>query len=120
MRGFAASLLVAILVMAIALAAATFGALGVAAIGWLLHRWFDLTQWQGTIIAFGVALGLGFIVYQLAAEPSNPSVWDEDWDEEGEEEEEEVKEPSIVPWRRSRPKHPGSQGENRPDTNRPR
>ena len=112
MRGFAASLLVAILVLAIALAAATLGALGIAAIGWLLHRWFDLTQWQGTLIALGVAVGLGFVVYKLVAEPSNPSVWDENWDEE-EEVEEEVEEPQIVPWRRSRPKDSSSQTEKR-------
>jgi hypothetical protein len=114
MRGFVASLLVAILVLAVALVAATFGALGVAAIGWLLHRWFDLTQWQGTLIAFGVTFGLGFVVYKLFAEPSNPTVWDENWDEEAEVEE--VEEPQIVPWRRSRPKDTSSQSEKRSRT----
>ena len=39
MKGFLAGLLIAMLVLGIALVAATAGALGIAAVGWLLHRW---------------------------------------------------------------------------------
>ncbi len=104
MRGFLAGLLVASLILVVALLAATIGALGVAAIGLLLHHLFDLTQWQGTVIAFGVAMGLGFLVYKMAAQPDLPTTWDEDWDDgEDEDEDEDDYESPIVPWRRSRP-----------------
>ena len=53
MRGLLAGLLVALIISTVALLVATIGAVGVAAIGLLLNRWFDLTQWQGTIIASG-------------------------------------------------------------------
>lgn len=97
MRGFIAGLILAVLILAVALLIATVGALGVAAVGWLLHRWFDLSQWQGTLIAFGVAVCLGFVVYKMAAAPVGTPV------EEGGWEEEEEPEPPIVPWRRQRP-----------------
>ena len=48
MRGLLAGLLVALIISTVALLVATIGAVGVAAIGLLLTRWFDLTQWQGT------------------------------------------------------------------------
>ena len=51
-----AGLLVALLISAVALLVAAVGALGVAAIGLLLQHWFDLTQWQGTLIALAVAM----------------------------------------------------------------
>jgi hypothetical protein len=92
---------VAAIVLAIALLVATVGALGVAAVGWLLHRWFDLSQWQGTVIAFGVALSLGFLIYKMAALPTMATREEEDLEDW--EEEEEEPEPPIVPWRRSRP-----------------
>jgi hypothetical protein len=113
MRGFTASLLVAIIILAISIAAATVGALGVAAVGWLLHRWFDLTQWQGSLIAFGMTVVLGYLVYKLAAAPSDPSVWDEDLDQ-GEEDVEEEESP-IVPWRRSRPAQSEKPVDKRPE-----
>jgi hypothetical protein len=50
MRGLFASLVIAMLFMIVALVAAAFGAVGVAFIGSLLHRWFDLSQWQGTLV----------------------------------------------------------------------
>ena len=101
MRGLLAGLLVALIISAVALAAATLGAVGVAAIGWLLHRWFGLSQWQGTLVALTVAIGLGFLVYKLASQTSAPVSWEDDVEEW--EDEEEEPEPPIVPWRRSRP-----------------
>ena len=116
------------LVSTVALLVAAVGALGVAAIGALLHRWFELTQWQGTLIALAVTLGLGYLVYKLVAEtpavPSWPSEWD-DWEEntEGEDDEEDhaakallaQAEPPIVPWRRNRPT-PGNLSQEKPAT----
>lgn len=102
MRGLFAGLLVALLIAAVALLIAAVGALGVAAIGWLLQHWFDLSQWQGTLVALIVALGLGYLVYRLAAQPPIPSTWEPDWDD-WEPEEDDEEEPPIVPWRRSRP-----------------
>ena len=101
MRGLVGGLILAIVILAVALAVASAGALGVAAIGWLLHHWFDLTQWQGTVIALGVAVGLGFLVYKVSIPSSTAPDWD-DWDDLWDEDEDED-EPPIVPWRRSRP-----------------
>lgn len=106
MRTLLAGLLVALVIATVALAIAALGALGVAAIGLLLHHWFDLTQWQGSIIALTVALGLGYLVFRLAAPPPAAPSWEGEWgDWEDDETEEEVpdEEPPIVPWRRSRP-----------------
>lgn len=107
MRGLFAGLLVALIISAVALLVATIGALGVAAVGLLLHRWFDLSQWQGTVVALGVTISLGYLVYKLASQVPTSQPWEkgwEDWeDEEDEEEEPEVEEPPIVPWRRNRP-----------------
>ena len=110
MRGLFASLLVAIFFMMIALIATAFGAVGVAFIGSLLHRWFDLTQWQGTLVALAGAFGLGFLIYRMGNVPATPS-WNEDWDDDEDETEdetdldepEEPEAPPIVPWRRNRP-----------------
>jgi len=105
MRGLFATLVVAVLFIVIALLAAAFGSVGVALVGLLLHRWFDLTQWQGSLIALAVAAGLTLVVYKLSHSPVQPATWQDDWedDEEEDEEEPEVIEPPIVPWRRSRP-----------------
>lgn len=104
MRNLLGGLAIAILIVLLVLFIAAFGALGVAGIGWLLQRWFDLTQWQGTLTALGVAGGLAFLVYKLVAQPSVPTIWEGDLDEwEEEQEPETVEEPPIVPWRRSRP-----------------
>ncbi len=130
MRGLLAGLLIALLVSAVALLVAAVGALGVAAIGLLLHRWFELTQWQGTLIALAVTLGLGYLVYKLVAQtpvtPSWPSEWD-DWDGNTEDEDDEADhaaeallaqaEPPIVPWRRNRPT-PGDLSQEKPATGR--
>jgi len=104
MRGFLAGLLIAMIVLGIALIAAGAGALGIAAIGWLLHRWFDLTQWQGSVIALGITFGLGWLIYKGIIHPTTPfsdfdldDYYDDDWEDYEEEE------PPIVPWRRSRP-----------------
>lgn len=105
MRGLLAGLLSALIIAAVALLVAAVGALGVAAIGWLLQRWFDLSQWQGTLVALIVALGLGYLVYKLAAQPEISATWEPGWDDwepdndvDGAEDE-----PPIVPWRRNRP-----------------
>lgn len=103
MRGMLAGLIVAFVIVVVALLIAALGALGVAAIGWLLSRWFDLSQWQGSLIALAVSLGIGFAVYRLAAYNSPVGAEPEwiDWDDE--EEEEAAPEPPVVPWRRQRP-----------------
>jgi hypothetical protein len=108
-----AGLLVALIISTVALLVATIGAVGVAAIGLLLNRWFDLTQWQGTIIALAVTMGLGYLVYKLAAQVPAAQPWADDLDEWEDDEEEVtvVEEPPIVPWRRNRP----TQGELPPE-----
>lgn len=113
MRGLLAGLLVALIISTVALLVATIGAVGVAAIGLLLNRWFDLTQWQGTLIALAVTMGLGYLVYKLASQVPAEQAWNGDPDEwdDGEEEVAEVEAPPIVPWRRSRP----TQGELPPE-----
>jgi hypothetical protein len=107
MRGLLAGLLVAVTIATVALLAATLGSLGVAAIGWLLHRWFDLTQWQGSLIALAVTLGLSYLVFRLAVASPTPGTWSgefDDWDEEDEDDKDDEPEDSgVVPWRRSRP-----------------
>jgi len=106
MRGLLAGLVIAILVIVVALFGAALGAFGIAAIGWLLQRAFDLTQWQGSLIALAVAAGLGYLVFRLAVVPMTPPVWSGDWDsweDAGEDRAPEDAEPPIVPWRRQRP-----------------
>jgi hypothetical protein len=113
MRGLLAGLLVALIISTVALLVATIGAVGVAAIGLLLNRWFDLTQWQGTIIALAVTIGLGYLVYKLASQVPAEQSWNghpDEWDD-GEAEAVEMEEPPIVPWRRNRP----TQGELPPE-----
>jgi hypothetical protein len=105
MRGLLAGLLVALIISTVALLVATIGAVGVAAIGLLLNRWFDLTQWQGTLIALAVTMSLGYLVYKLAAQVPAEQPWSDDfdkWEDDGSEADQ-VAEPPIVPWRRSRP-----------------
>jgi hypothetical protein len=103
MRGIFAGLIVAAIIVVIALLVDTLGALGVAAIGWLLHRWFDLTQWQGSLIALAVALSVGLIASRMAifGAPGGEPEWLE-WEEE-EQDEGPGAEPPVVPWRRQRP-----------------
>ena len=108
MRNLLSGLLLAVLIILLVLIIATAGALGIAAIGWLLHHWFDLTQWQGTLTTLATAGGLAFLLYKLLATPLPTPMWtgdleDEDENEEWEEEPEPVIEPPIVPWRRNRP-----------------
>lgn len=103
MRGVLAGLIIALVIVFVALLVATLGALGVAAIGWLLSQWFELTQWQGSLIALAVALSIGFAVYRLSSAPeprAEPDwmVWDEDADEN-----DRAPEPPVVAWRRQRP-----------------
>lgn len=102
MRGMLAGLIVALLVVIVALLVATLGAVGVAAIGWLLHRWFDLTQWQGSLIALAVALGIGYLAYRMAAAPETREPEWLEWDDL-DDDEVDPGEPPIVPWRRQRP-----------------
>ncbi len=106
MRGLLAGLVIAILVILVALFGAALGAFGFAAIGWLLHRVFDLTQWQGTLVALAVGVGLGYLVFRLAVVPMTPPVWSGDWDsweDVGEDDVPDEPEPPIVAWRRQRP-----------------
>ncbi|MGQ9490765.1 MAG: hypothetical protein ACUVR4_04735 [Anaerolineae bacterium] len=107
MRGILAGLIIALVIAAIAFLVAGVGSLGVAVIGWLLGRWFDLSQWQGSLIALAMMFGLGYLIYKITFQPAFPTTvgpdW-EDWEEEEEEEEELAEEePPIVPWRRNRP-----------------
>ena len=113
MRGLLAGLLVALIISTVALLVATIGAMGVAAIGLLLNRWFELSQWQGTIIALAVTMGLGYLVYKLASQVPAAQPGSDDWDEleDDETEADEAENPPIVPWRRSRP----TQGELPPE-----
>ena len=111
MRGLLAGLVLAVMVLAVALVAASIGAVGVAAIGWLLAHWFELTQWQGTIVGLVTSTGLGYLVYRLAAQPETPAFWSGDGlhddlvaDCEAEQEPCSDLESPIVPWRRSRQK----------------
>ncbi len=101
---FTASLLLAVIVLVAVVVATAVGALGVTAIGWLLHRWFDLTQWQGTLVSSGVAIGLGYLFMRIFLLPALTS-WEPGLDEEEyekEEKEEEKEKPPIVHWQRSR------------------
>lgn len=102
MRGILAGLLIALLVMVIAVVAAGLGAVAVAAIGWVLSRWFPLSAWQGTLVALAIAVGLGYMVFRLMSTVPTGSSWSDEWEDEDFEEEEE-EEPPIVPWRRNRP-----------------
>jgi len=112
MRGLFASLVIAVLFMVVALVAATFGAVGVAFIGSLLHRWFDLSQWQGTLVALVVALALALLVYKVTQAPAEPTIVTDDWEEQPE-----PVEPPIVPWRRNRPT-PGELPSSKPTTDK--
>jgi len=112
MRGLLASLVIAILFLVVALVAAAFGAVGVASIGSLLHRWFDLSQWQGTLVALVVALALALLVYKITQAPAEPTVFTDDWEEEPEQ-----VEPPVVPWRRNRPT-PGELPSSKPATDK--
>lgn len=103
MRGMLAGLVIAFIIVVVALLIAALGAVGVAAIGLLLSKLFDLTQWQGSLIALSVALGVGFTVYRLAAYTSPAGSGPEWVDWEDMEEEEVGQEPPVVAWRRRRP-----------------
>ncbi len=97
-----AGLVVALIIVLVALLVAALGAVGVAAIGWLLSRWFDLTQWQGSLIALPIGLGIGYAVYRMTT--ASPTYSEPEWVEwEEPDEEEDPSDPPIVPWRRQRP-----------------
>jgi hypothetical protein len=101
----AAGLIVAVIIVIAALVVSLVAALGVALIGLLLSRWFELTQWQGSVLAVGALVAVTLLVYRLL---DAPRYIEPDWlDFEDEDEEPEPPEPPIVPWRRQRP----SQGE---------
>lgn len=112
MRGLFASLVIAVLFLVVALVAAAFGAVGVAFIGSLLHRWFDLSQWQGTLVALVVTVALALLVYKLTQAPVEPTILTDNWEEEPE-----SVEPPVVPWRRNRPT-PGELPSARPATDK--
>lgn len=102
MRGIVEGLAVAFIVVVLTLLLAAVAALGVALIGLLLHGWFDLTQWQGSLIALGVALGVGWAVFQVAnsRETQGEPAWIELDEEHGSTA---AVEPTVVPWRRQQP-----------------
>ena len=112
MRGIFASLIIAVLFMVVALVAAAFGAVGVAFIGSHLHRWFDLSQWQGTLVALVVALALALLVYKITQGPAEPAILTDAWEEEPE-----PVESPVVPWRRNRPT-PGELPSSKPTTDK--
>ena len=100
MRSVLASLSVILLLAFIVLVVGLAAALGVAAIGWLVGRVFGLTQWQGTLVALGTTLGVGFLIYQLGL-PAGPvfsqpelAEWNEDQAPD---------EMPVVPGRQQRP-----------------
>ncbi len=100
-RSPAAGLIAALVIIVAALVVTLVGALGVALIGLLLSRWFELTQWQGSLLALGGLVGVVLLVYRLL---DTPRYIEPDWlDFEDEDEEPEPPEPPIVPWRRQRP-----------------
>jgi hypothetical protein len=99
-----ANLMLVIGLIVVVLVATMASALGVAWVGRVLHRLFDLSQWQGTVIAFGIAAGFVSLVYKILSVPSSPfgpGIWDYELDED-DDFDEIVEEPLIVPWRRSR------------------
>jgi hypothetical protein len=100
-RSPVAGLIVGLVIVVLALLVAFVAAVGIAFIGLLLSRWFDLTQWQGSLIALA-ALGIvGLLAYRLIDSPtySEPEWLDFDYEDP----EPEPAEPPIVPWRRQRP-----------------
>lgn len=95
-------LIAALVILVTALIVALVGALGVALIGLLLSRWFELTQWQGSLLALGALGAVGLLVYRLL---DVPRYIEPDWldlDDE-DDEPEPPPEPPVVPWRRARP-----------------
>lgn len=104
MQGLLAGLLVAIVIMVLALVVAALGGIGIAAIGLMLSRLFDLTQWQGSLIALATALGVGYVLTQIAAPAAPAPIISPEWtDWEDEEADEVAPDPPVVPWRRERP-----------------
>lgn len=98
-----ASVILLFLLLLIVLFVGLVGALGVGAIGWVVAQVFALTQWQGTLVALGVTLGLGFLVYQLGLPPPLPEVVEADFDEWNDSDAAGPAEPPIVSWRQRRP-----------------
>ena len=95
-------LFAALFILVAALLVALVGALGVALIGLLLSRWFELTQWQGSLLALGALGAVGLLVYRLL---DTPRYVEPDWPDFEDEEDapEPPPEPPVVPWRRARP-----------------
>lgn len=100
MRSLVTSLVTFLLLAVVVLVAALFAAVGVGAIGWLVARIFDLTQWQGTLLALGVTLGVGFLVYQFGGPPA-PVAAEPTWGEWNDSPR--PPESPVVPWRKRRP-----------------
>lgn len=92
-------LLAGLCIVVLGLLVAFVAAVGIAFIGLLLSRWFDLTQWQGSLIALA-ALGIvALLAYRLLDSPR----YDEPEWLDFEYEDAEQTEPPIVPWRQQRP-----------------
>jgi hypothetical protein len=94
--------LAGLVIVILALLVAFVGAVGIAFIGSLLSRWFELTQWQGSLIALAMLAIVGLLAYRLTDTPRyvEPDWLDFDYEDE---EPEPPAEPPIVPWRRARP-----------------
>ena len=106
MRSILSTLFMILLLGAIVLVGATVAAFGIGAVGWLVHRVFGLTQWQGSLIALGSVLGVGYLMYQFGGPPA-PVItrgpdW-VDWDDDDLDDEDETPEPPVVAWRQRRP-----------------
>jgi hypothetical protein len=92
-----------LVIVVLGLLVAFVGAVGVAFIGLLLSRWFELTQWQGSLIALAALAMVGLLAYRLMDSPRYAEPEWLDFDYEDEEHAAEQTEPPVVPWRRQRP-----------------
>ena len=104
-----AGLLAALVIVVLGLLVAFVGAVGIAFIGWLLSRWFELTQWQGSLLALAALAIVALLAFRLTDSPGHvePEWLDFDYEDEASEPPSqpapETDEPPIVPWRRQRP-----------------
>jgi hypothetical protein len=101
-RGIFAGLVIGFIITVISLFISAVGAVGISLIGLLLSSWFELSQWQGSLIALVIALGVGAAIYRMTVAPSSEPEWMA-LDEVDEPAEVGAGDPPIVPWRRQRP-----------------
>lgn len=103
MRVIITTALLVLLIILLLLVLTFAASVGIALVGWVLNLIFPaLSVFQGSLIAFGVGLGVTFGFARLMSTfPSPPSEDEEDEDED--EEDDQEFEPPIVRWRRERP-----------------